>query len=103
MHWLDVHKNHIHQLTCSHFDTIIIDDSITTVLSRYSNVWETLFKESLNLRIGGDGTQQILWRVERLPVPSHLIYVVIHGGTANISKDSPSEIANSVLCKAILF
>ena len=92
---LDDHKNHIHQLTYTHFDTIIIGDSIAAGLCRYWNVWETLFKESLNLGIGGDRTQHI--RVERLPVPSHLKYVTIHCGTNNISNDSPTEIANSIL------
>ena len=100
--WLDDHKNHIHQLTSTHFEAIIIDDSIAAGLSRYGNVWETFFKESLNLGIGGDRTQQILWRVERLPVPSHLKYLIIHYGTKNISIDSPSEIANSILCIALL-
>lgn len=23
IHWLEVHKNHVHHLTCSYFDTII--------------------------------------------------------------------------------
>ena len=103
IHWLDDHKNHIHQLTYIHFDIIITVDSIAAGLSRYSNVWETFFKESLNLDIGGDRTQHILWRVERLPVPSHLKYVIIHCDANNISKDSPSEIANSILCIALLF
>ena len=38
IHWLDDHKNHIHQLTYTYFDTIIIGDSIVASLSRYSNV-----------------------------------------------------------------
>ena len=67
---LDDHKNHIHQLTSTHFEAIIIDDSIAAGLSRYGNVWETFFKESLNLGIGGDRTQHILWRLESLPVQS---------------------------------
>ena len=103
MHWLDDHKNHMHQLTYTHFDTTIIGDWVTAGLSRYSNVWETFLKGSLNLVIGADLSQHILWQVERLPVPSHLKYVIIHCGTNNISKDSPSEIANSILCIAILF
>ena len=103
MRWLGDHKIHIHQLTSTHFETIIIDDSIVAGLSRYGNVWGTFFKESLNLGIGGDRTQHILWRVERSPVQSHLIYVIIHCGTNNIGKDSPSEIANSILCIALLF
>ena len=77
MHWLDDHKNHVHQLTYTHFHTIIIDGSIAAGLSRYSNVWETFFRESLNLSIGGDRTQHIIWRVERLPVPSHLKLIII--------------------------
>ena len=91
INWLDDHKNHIHQLIYTHFDTIIIGDSIAAGLSRYSNVWETFFNESLNLSIGGDCTQHILWQVERLPVPSHLKCVIIHCSTNNISQDSPSE------------
>ena len=103
MHWLDDHKNHVHQLRYNHFDAIIIGDSIAAGLSSYSNVWETFFNESLNLGIGSDCTQHILWRVERLPLPSHLKYIIIHCGTNNINKDSPSEIANSILCIALLF
>ena len=102
MHWLDDHKNHVHQLTYTHFDTIIIGDSIAAGLSRYSNIWETFFKESLNLSISGKCTQHILWPVEPLPLQIHLKYVTIHCGTNNISKDSPSEIANSILCIALL-
>ena len=64
MHWLDDHKNHVHQLTYTHFDTIIIDDLITAGLSPYSNAWETFFKELLNLGIVGDCTQHILFQVE---------------------------------------
>ena len=103
MHWLDNPQNHVHQLTYIHFDTISIGDSIAGGLSCYSNVWETFFKELLNLSIDADCTQHILWRVECLPVPSHLKYVIINCGTNNISKDSPSETVNSILCITILF
>ena len=103
MHCLDDHKNHVHQLTYNRFDSIIIGDSIATGLSRCSNVWETFFKELLNLGISGDRTHHILWRVEQLPLPNHLKYVIIHCGTNIINKDSPSEIENSILCIALLF
>ena len=59
MHWLNVYKSHVHQLTYTHFGTIITGDLIAAGLSRYSNVWGTFFKESLNLGIGGDHTQHI--------------------------------------------
>ena len=36
LHWLDDHKNHIHQLTYTHSDSIIIGASIAAGLSRYS-------------------------------------------------------------------
>ena len=97
MHWLDAHKNNVNQLTYSHFHTIIIGDWIAAGLSRYSNVWQKFFKESLNLGIGGDVTQTILWRVQHLPLPSHLKYVIIHCSTNSVSKDSPSETENSIL------
>ena len=72
IHWLDDHKNHIHQLIYTHFDTIIIGDPIAAGLSRYSNVWETSFNESLNLSIGGDCTQHIPWQVEHNETLNHL-------------------------------
>ena len=50
MHWLNDHKNRVHQLTYTHFDTIEIGDSIAAGLSRYCNIWETFFKESLRFR-----------------------------------------------------
>ena len=103
MEWLDVHTNHAHKLAYSHFDTIIIGDSIAAGLSRYSNVWETFFKESLNLGIGSDCIQHILWQVEHLPVPSHLKYFINHCCNNNISKDTLNEIANSILCIALIF
>ena len=55
MHWLEVHKNHVHWLIYSHFNTIIIGDTmIAYSLSHYSNISEMLFKESSNLGIGSD-------------------------------------------------
>ena len=84
-------KNQVHHLTYTHFDSILLGDSIAA----------GFFKESLNLGIGGDRTQHILWWVERLSVPSHLKYVIIKCGTNNIRKHSPSEIANSILCIAL--
>ena len=97
MYCLDDHKNHVHQLTYNHFD------SIAAGLSRYSNVWETFFKESLNLGIGGDRTQHIIWRVECLSLPNHVKYAIINCGANNINKDSPSEIVNRIFCIALLF
>ena len=71
MHWIDDHKNHVRQLTYTHFDTIVLGDSIAAGLLHYSHIWETFFKELLNFGIGGDCTQYILQRVESLPAPSH--------------------------------
>ena len=59
MRWLHDHKNDIHQLIYTHFHTIIIGGSIAADLSRYSNFWETLFKELLNFGTGGDNTRHI--------------------------------------------
>ena len=72
MHWLDDYKNHVHQLTCTHFDSIIIGDSIAAGLSRYSNLWETFFKELLNLGIGGDRTLAVgAFTYSKLPQIRH--------------------------------
>ena len=81
----------------------MIGDSIAAGLSHYCNVPETLFNEALNFDIGGVRTQHIFWRVECLPVPSHCKYGAIHCRTNNTSKDSYSEIADSILRIALLF
>ena len=53
---------------------------------------------AINLGIGGDRTQNLLWRVEDLRhLPSTVEFLVIHCGTNNLCDSLPSNIADGVL------
>ena len=52
---------------------------------------------AINLGIGGDRTQNVLWRVENLYLPSTVEFLVIHCGTNNLCDSQPSHIADGVL------
>ena len=74
--------------------------SIVQGLKRYSNVWQKMFAPlgAINLGIGGDRTQNLLWRVEDLRhLPSTVEFLVIHCGTNNLCDSLPSNIADGVL------
>ena len=68
-------------------------------LRRYQKVWSKHFKQlrSLNFGTGGDRTQHVLWRIQNGEVPSCLKAVVIHCGTNNLDKDSPTEIKEGIV------
>ena len=73
--------------------------SIVQGLKRYSNIWQKMFapQGAINLGIGGDRTQNLLWRVEDLRhLPSTVEFLVIHCGTNNLCDSLPSNIADGV-------
>ena len=73
--------------------------SIVQGLKRYINVWQMFAPlGAINLGIGGDRTQNLLWRVEDLwHLPSTVEFLVIHCGTNNLCDNLPSNIADGVL------
>ena len=74
--------------------------SIVQGLKRYSNVWQKMFASlgAINLGIGDDRTQNLLWRVEDLRhLPSTVEFLGIHCGTNNLCDSLPSNIADGVL------
>ena len=77
--WLNFHRHRCSSLITNLFNAIIIGDSISAGLNRYESVCtkylETL--KTLNCGIGGDKVQNVLWRVQDLPVISSLKNVVI--------------------------
>ena len=83
--------------------SVLIGDSIASGLQRYPEVRKLLQKHGiLNLGIGGNRTQHVLWRVEKLNLPNTLRYCIIHCGTNNLDKDTPEEIANAIILIGLL-
>ena len=96
--WSELFMNHQIDLSCSTPSTIVIGDSIAAGLARFSDVWHNFFRNALNLGIGGDRTEHIIWRVDNLSFPASIKYVIIHCGTNNIKFNNPTDIANGILC-----
>ena len=57
-------------------------------IAKIGDVWNSYFAplNAVNIGIGGDKVEQILWRVEDLELPSSLAYLFLHCGANNISR-----------------
>ena len=96
--WSELFKNNQIDLTCSTPSTILIGDSIAAGLGRFSNVWHNFFRNALNRGIGGDRTEQVVYRVDKLSFPASIKCAVIDWGTNNIRFNNPTNTANDILC-----
>ena len=78
--------------------------SIVNGLQRYPDVWENFFAPlgAINLGIGGDKAENILWRMEDMELPQSVDYMFIHCGTNNIGSSSPNDIADGVLAIGVM-
>ena len=71
---------------------------------RYKNVSDENFdKDSINCGIGGDKTQNILWRSKNTSLQQSLKYVVITQvcGTNNLDTDNPDETSDGLVWIAL--
>lgn len=103
--WYGIHDKHVLIASQKQANVLLCGDSIIAGLSRYSSIWSRHFKplNTVNCGIGGDRTQHVLWRMEKMTLPASVKYVVIHCGTNNIDRDYPQEIANGVMsCGLVL-
>ena len=75
--WSELFKNNQIDLSCSTPSTILIGDLIAAGLGRFSNVWHNFFRNALNLGIGGDRTEQVVYRVDKLSFPASIKCAVI--------------------------
>jgi len=103
--WYQQHEQHASMCQRLGNECIFCGDSIIAGLSRYSNIWREFFVplKALNLGIGGDRTQHVLWRAENLNLAPSTKFVVLHCGTNNIDRDTPACIANGILSIAVTF
>ena len=57
---------------------------------------------AINLGIGGDKVENILWRMEDMELPPTVDYLFLHCGTNNIGSSSPNDIADGVLAIGVM-
>ena len=74
--WYDIHNKHAKIVSYCKSQLVLCGDSIITGLVRCPKIWGQYFRpfKVLNMGIGGDRTQHVLLRAERidLPVPQVL-------------------------------
>ena len=73
-------------------------------LERYPDIWSK-FSASLstiNLGIGGDKVENILWRMEDMLLPPTVDFLFLHCGSNNLHPSSPIDIADGILAIGIM-
>ena len=100
---LEKHNRHAALLKAKcHTSTVVIGDSIAAGLMRYSNVWDENFsRDTVNCGIGGDKTQNVLWRSKNISLPQSHRYVVMNCDTNNLGTDNPDEMSDGLICIAL--
>ena len=91
--WLTSVKQHQVLLDIQRPEVVIIGDSIAKGLQRYSDIFKKSFTSTLNLGLGGDRVEHVLWRLFYHKFPSSVKVVVVICGTNNIERNSVQSIA----------
>ena len=97
--WFQMYREHCFLLNSKSFKFILINGSLMAGLHCYCKIWNNFFKpiDALNCGIGGNRVQNLLWRVQNLPISSSLNNAVILCGTNNLQQDSPENIVDGTL------
>ena len=82
-------------------NNLIIGDSIVNGLWRYQQISSSFLHQTSNLGIGGDRVEHVLWRMENLDIPTSVENAILQCGTNSLGKNSPNDIANSIICIAL--
>jgi beta-glucosidase len=103
--WMKTHERYLERVKQGRADLVFLGDSITAGWGddgRKGNgqeVWKRLYspRNAVNLGIGGDRTQHVLWRIENGEVdginPKALVLMI---GTNNVKDNSAQEIADGI-------
>ena len=96
--WHKLHNKHatVAYNNTSQKDIMLIGDSIVAGLSRCNDVWANYFTDAINLGIGGDMIQNVLWRLRNTRINHSIKFVVAHCGTNNIDFNRPDDIVNGL-------
>lgn len=94
--WLETHGRHEESLLGASPEVVFVGDSLTDLWVYQPSWTHALAKyRPVNLGIGGDRTQHLLWRLQRLKLPPARLYSLLIG-TNNIGYNSPEEIADGI-------
>ena len=93
--WMETHYHQKELLRKSYASVVVIGDSIVAGLRCYPTVWRNfiLGYKTINLGIGGNRTENVLWRINDIALPKAIRSVVIHCSANNIDTSSSDEIS----------
>ena len=96
--WYEKHEKLVAIAAGSLSSVLLIGDPLVNGLARYHRVWSKYFKplRALNFGVGGDRTQNVLWRIENGEIPLNLQVAFVHCGTNNLDRDNPDEIRDGI-------
>jgi lysophospholipase L1-like esterase len=99
--WMKRHQSFNQRVARGNVDLLLIGDSITHGWEgRGKNVWAKFYgkRNAVNLGIGGDRTQHVIWRLDNGNVknisPKAAVIMI---GTNNSGSNSPQEIADGLV------
>jgi lysophospholipase L1-like esterase len=99
VNWMERHEGFLAEAKAGKFDVVFIGDSITDGWrKRGLEVWNKVYtpRHALNLGIGGDRTQHVLWRIEHGELDGlKPKVVVLMIGTNNTGKEKDGSPRNS--------
>ena len=95
--WFSTHEKLSRKAFNTKCETVLIGDSIIRGLTRYENVWNRYLTNVVNLGIGGDMTQHVLWRIRNTRLSSTIKHIVVHCGTNNIDHHQPGDIVKGLI------
>ena len=90
--WIECHRNRYLTIKVTNPNTLLLGDSIIVGVVRCQTVWKKHFASlnTMNLGIGGDRVENVLWRTISSQIQSSVQNIVVQCGTNNISTDFPS-------------
>ena len=97
--WMETHYHQKELLRKSYASVVVIGDSIVAGLRRYPTVWRDfiLRYETINLEIGRDRLENVLWHINDIVLPKSIRSVVIHCGTNNMDSNNSNGISVGVV------
>ena len=94
--WLEIHGRHEESLLGAQPEVVFVGDSLTDWWVHQPSWKKALAKyRPINLGIGGDRTQHLLWRLKRLKLPPAKLYSLLIG-TNNIGCNEAEEIIEGI-------
>ena len=97
--WIECHRNRYLTIKVTNPNTLLLGDSIIAGVVRCQIVWKKYFVllNTMNLGIGGDRVENVLWRTISSQMQSSVQNIVVQWGTNNISTDSPRDVVDCIV------